>query len=187
MKITKRNMNPATAAPAPAMPRPMVNDIAAPKVQVQPVTTATPAPQPATAQNFTTNLVTNIPIHNPQQAASVNEDAELDKIMQDVGHELKKEEHQKKPGHFSLFSRKKKTVVTVKPTLSAAVPSQAVATPQPVAAPAAAVPAQPTPASAAQAKTVPKAKHTSTAPVMTVIVTVVVTGLLMAAAVYSYK
>jgi hypothetical protein len=180
----------------------MVNDVAGPASRPQPqalpqTATAvhpvsaqavpTAAPLPVAAPNFTTNLVTNIPLHNPQKAAPVNEDAELDKIMQDVGHELKKEDHQKKTGHFSIFSRKKKAVATVKPTLSAAVPSQAVATPQYVAAPAAAVPAQPAPASAAQAKPVPKAKHTSTAPVMTVIVTVVVTGLLMAAAVYSYK
>jgi len=177
-------MNPATAAPV--MPRPMVNDIAAPQVQTQPVTAAA-VPQPVAAQNFTTNLVTNIPIHNPQQAASVSEDTELDKIMQDVGHELKKEEQHKKSGHFSIFSRKKKAVVTVKPTLSAAAPAQTTA-PQPVTVPMAHA-VQPAPAAAAQAqaKAVPKAKHGSNAPVMTVIVTVVVTGLLMAAAVYSYK
>jgi len=190
------------------MPRPMVNDIAAPPppdlappaaAALRPLAeplhrSAAPVPTPAVVQSqppaltsapanqaFTTNLVTNIPIHDPQQSTPAKEDDELDKIMKDVGHELKKDVPVKKAGHFSLFSRKRRTAAPVSVRPTAAPPSAPV---HPVSAPttqpaATSHPVKPTAAV--------KPKQHTTAPVMVIMVTVLVTGLLMAAAVYTYK
>jgi hypothetical protein len=65
---------------------------------------AAPAPPAASSQAVQTgpSMVTNIPVHAQQAApAPANDDAELDKIMQDVGHELKKED--KKPEHHGML------------------------------------------------------------------------------------
>jgi len=197
-------MNPATAVQS--MPRPMVNDIARPAprpiqpaplaqpalqaqpvLQAQPISAPAPAPSPAPAQALTTNLVTNIPVHNPHSPANpANEDTELDKIMRDVGKELKKDDHNVKKGHHSLFSRKAKQAapVAIRPNISApaAAPIQTAPAQQaaPVAQPAAS--AHPIKPSAST-----KPKSGSTAPVMVIMMTILVTGLLMAAAVYTYK
>lgn len=201
-------MNPQTAAPT--MPRPMVNDIAAPARQPQlqarpqhvpaavtPPAASRPAPTLPAIQpspTLTTSLVANIPVHTPQQpGAPASEDDELDKIMQDVGKELKKDDQAKAKNHFSLFHKQKAApapiaarppaappAVPAQPVAAHPAPAQAVIAPQPVSQPATA--AQPRPAPAAA-----KPKKEPSVPLMPITAAVIVTGLLMAAAVYTYR
>src|SRR6185437_12431137 len=80
-------------------------------VQTQ-ASTASGPPQPAPASpEGTGNTMASIPVHSQgvASASPVNEDEELDKIMHEVGHELKKTE--KAPAkhhfHFELKHHKK--------------------------------------------------------------------------------
>jgi len=132
---------------------------------------------------MTTNLVTNIPVHDPRSSANpASEDAELDKIMRDVGHELKKDDQKVKKARHSIFSRKAKPTppVAIQPSVAAPPAAPARAAPVHAAQPAASThPVKPLAAV--------KSKSGPAAPVMVIMVTILVTGLLMAAAVYTYK
>lgn len=141
-------------------------------------TLAPQAAPPAVAS--TTNIVDNIPMHAPARppAAAPNEDAELDTIMQDIGHELKQADRQITKKRFSLFSRKPKTGPRPAATPKVMDVSAAQLVPRP--APAAARPAPQAAASIQPTKT-------SSVPVGIILITVLVTGVLIAAAIYSYK
>ena len=149
-----------------------------------------PSPPPAPAPtppptSLTPDIVSNIPVKTPagSGAASFNDEAELDKIMQDVGHELKKED--KKPrqkGRFGFKSKAKtEPNLAQPPTLNrfqtASAPAPVPKTePQPTAK-----------ASAAPAATKPKPAKTNSAPVLVITFAVIITAALIAAAVYTYK
>jgi hypothetical protein len=111
------------------------------------------------------SIVTNIPVHTQQTiAAPAGEDAELDKIMQDVGHEMKKEDD--KPQHHGFLGLGHKPKPLVK------VASQPIRQQPPAAMPAAALPK-------------PKTQHSI--PVFVIFVAFLVTGFLVAAAVAAYR
>ena len=163
-------MNPASAS-VPAPPR-VVNDVA--------------GPAPAQQAPAAPNLVANIPVHAPVSAApAANEDDELDKIMQDVGHEMNSED--KKPHKRGLlhFGHKAKPK-TQPPAAAATVQAQ----PLPMPSPQPALPKQ-APVSAAQpqpgARTAAKSTNQRTVPVFAIFVALLVTGFLVAAAVAAYR
>jgi hypothetical protein len=164
-------MNPVSATPAP-----------------------TPDPQTASSSGLTPDIVSNIPVHNPSgpapSAGAINEDDELDKIMQDVNHELKKPE--KKPDrhnfHFELKHHKK-----TEPKFSAQPRQVMDVTAQPASAPRPAPTAQAKsvnePQPTAQQKPIPlkKPPKTHSTPVMAIALTIIATSGLVAAAIYAYK
>jgi hypothetical protein len=92
---------------------------------------------------------------------------DIDQIMHEVGKELKKDDH--KPARHNFFS-KKQPVDQHKPVPAQLPPHPAAANHAPPAAPAQ-----------------PKPKTKSSAPVLVITLTVVVTGILIAAAVAAYK
>ena len=144
-----------------------------PNFSAQPINRST---GPVGDDPFKPDIVNNIPMHKAAPApAQASEDDELDKIMQDVGTELKKDDHQPAKHHF--FSK------TPKPTVNAPVhpPAAHHSAPQ--------APAHPPTAQQpkAPAKPAPKIKAKSSAPVFVIVVTVLVTGVLIAAAVSAYK
>lgn len=173
-----------------AQPKPVVNDVAG------------PAPMPAP------NLVENIPVHTPGQVtAPHDEDAELDKIMQDVGRDLHKMgEHQSKHHFWELKTHHKKeanfsTQMTIKnaPQPAAVRPQpppapvhhQAVTAPKP-AAPQAKAPVPHNKVKPAAQKSqkqpkppkLPKQHHM---PLMVTALTILVTAALIAVAYRAYK
>jgi hypothetical protein len=165
-------MNPQSAT-MPAAPH-MANDVASPAAAPTPAAPVSPAP----AAQAATNVVTNIPVHTQQTAAApANEDAELDKIMQDVGHELKKEDNKPQKHGFLGFSHKPKPLVKVaaQPVRQTA-PMPAQQPVQTATAPAVAMPAA-----------VPKAKIQRSIPVFVIFVAFLVTGFLVAAAIAAYR
>ncbi|MBX4201793.1 hypothetical protein KW803_02780 [Candidatus Saccharibacteria bacterium] len=120
-----------------------------------------------------TDIVGNIPMHHAQAApAPVHDNDNLDKIMQDVGHELKKED--KKPSGHHFFSKKPKTEVILH--------AQPVQREAQTNAPPQAAPAHQLPAAKPQAK--PKSENK--APVLIIVVTLLVTVILIALAVSVY-
>ena len=167
-------MNPASAS-MPAAPR-TVNDITAPA----PAAPAPASPMPAPAPS----LVANIPVHN--QAAPVapaNEDAELDKIMHDVGQEMKKEDV--KPHKHGLlgFGHKSKTGVVPTARTIGQPPPAAQPVPMPSLPPQQATANQPPAAQPAIAK----ARNQSSMPVFVIFVAFVVTGFLAVTAFVAYR
>lgn len=130
-----RPVQPITAAPS----RPVVNDVA--KVAAQPTNVPAQANRVA-AGTLTPSIVSNIPLRNPDapkqsaQAKPISEDDELDKIMQDVGQELKKVGQKTNKGIFSFLTKKPKpksrlTSAATKPQSKAAAnASQIKTTPQ---------------------------------------------------------
>lgn len=136
-------------------------------------------------------VVDNIPVkaHQPAAEAPVKEDDELDRIMHDVGQQLKREEMKPAKKQFSLFKRRGSKVKTeaklhAQPLTPRPLNGQAVTPPRPT------VAARPpeTAAKAAPPKPAPgKPAKTSSAPVLVITLTVIVTAVLIAAAYYSYK
>jgi hypothetical protein len=125
------------------------------------------------------SIVTNIPVHTQQTiAAPAGEDAELDKIMQDVGHEMKKEDD--KPQHHGFLGLGHKPKPLVK------VASQPIRQQPPAAMPAAPLPAA-VPQAQPQAAALPKPKTQHSIPVFVIFVAFLVTGFLVAAAVAAYR
>lgn len=178
-------MNPAVKAPVQSQPK--VNDTAGP-----------PMPEPS--------LVENIPVHTPgQPQPSRDEDAELDKIMQDVGREMRKDAGPQKKHHFWELNRHHKkeanfsTQMPVKnaPPAAAAKPQPAPVSRPPTAAPkppAANHQAQPAhnkvkPAAQKPSKPpkAPKLPKQNSAPIMVIVLTVLVTAALIAVAYHAYK
>ena len=155
-----------------------------PTVATQPRPAALPdaAPTASSATALTTNIVDNIPMHAPTQPAPAapNEDTELDTIMQNISHELKQADRQTTKKHFALLGRKPKPeprpaampkIVDVSATKPVPVPQPAPAAPRPN----------------ASATTAPRPSKTGSAPVGIIFITVLVTGVLIAAAIYSYR
>jgi hypothetical protein len=170
-------MNP-TATAQPARPRTLA-DVTRPASHPAPAAAHAPA-APASDAAFATNIVDNIPMHTPAPAAApvLTEDDELDTIMKDVGHQLKQADRKTTKKH-SLFGRRRQAPA-----------------PKPVPMPkaAAAAPAAPQPTVPVRAVTVdstvkaaPKPVKTSSAPLGAIFMTILVTGALIAAAIYSYK
>lgn len=181
-------MNPQSAA-LPAAPK-MVNDVAKP-VQAAPPAPAPAAPAASSPVNSGPSIVSNIPVHAPQAAAPANEDEELDKIMHDVGQELKKEE--KKPEHHGLLGflhHDPKPLVKVNNQATMVPAAAPVPAPMPMPAPAAAevVPAAPVALPAGlprAAATKPTAQRHI--PFFVIFVVLCVTGFLIAAAIAAYR
>lgn len=138
-----------------------------------------------TPGSLTPNIVGNIPVKAPSGpgATSFNDEAELDKIMQDVGHELKKEDNKQRPKGFFGFKAKPKAEpkLTQPPTLnrppatSPPAPTTKIET-QPGAKP-------PMPISTDKLKPA----KTSSAPVLVITFAVIITAALIATALYAYK
>jgi hypothetical protein len=125
------------------------------------------SPRPGSEANLHPDIVSNIPLK--AQAAPltpIHEDQDLDKIMRDVGQDLKQNEKSHHKKRFFEFKRQPKAV---KPA------------PRPTPAPSRPAPVQ------AKAAAQPKPARQSSAPVFTITLTIIVTGVLIAAAYYAYK
>jgi hypothetical protein len=185
-------MNPASAS-APTVPRPVVNDIG------RPVAATVEAPaqaQMAPAQMAAPTLVSNIPVHAQDVAATpppaVNEDIELDQIMRDVSHEVKNIQKKKKSGMLSFLHREPKPKPAQAPTAAQGLP---IHSPQPMPAnlnqmpaPAAVPPAQTAQVSQQTQPAAPAKPHKSAqAPIFAILVALLITGFLAAAAIAAYR
>src|SRR5581483_7026653 len=152
-------------ATAPSAPQPKVNDVVAP-----------PAP----------SVVDHIPVHAPgQPPAHHSDDAELDKIMQDVGRELRKDEvphkkhrfwdigpHHKKEPNFSTQMPLKNASAVQPPPVSHQPPPRP---PAPVA-PASHHRVKPVAQTAAKQQKPPKPPKQRRAPIMVTLLTIFVTA-----------
>jgi hypothetical protein len=108
-------------------------------------------------------------------SAPANEDGDMDKILQDVNNDLKKDDH--KPAKRHLFSKKHPAPAAQPQPAPSPGPAQPAVTSQ------LPQPAAHTAAPAAKPKAAPK-EH---GPMMVTVMTIIVTGVLIAAAIYSYK
>lgn len=178
-------MNPAVKAPAQSPSK--FNDAAGP-----------PMPEPS--------LVENIPVHTPGQAQHHrDEDAELDKIMQDVGKEMRKDAGPPKKHHFWELNRhhKKEANFSTQMSIKNAPPAAAVK-PRPAPLPRLPAAAAEPPAPSRQAQPAhsrvkaaaqkpskppkaPKPPKQNSAPVMVIVLTVLVTAALIAVAYHVYR
>jgi hypothetical protein len=158
---------------------------------------------PATAGTLTPNIVANFPVHNPGGAsvpAPLNDDRELDKIMLDASKGLDKFGKKTNKTRFSFFNHKskkeaifhaqpiEKTQPMAQPPM---LPPKAAPTPPPPPRPVASPVPRP-PQSAHQqphpVKPGPlEATKKSSAPVLVIVMTFLVTSALIAAAFFSYK
>ena len=144
-------------------------------------------PANASANSLKTDIVNDIPIAAPTAVHQPpDEDEDLDKIMRDVSKDVK--EVGKKPAkrHWFAHDKKPKTdakfsarpIDQVKPA-PAAPASKPATMPQPV---------QTAPTNAkAVTKKFPKPPKTRTAPIGVILLAIVMTGALSAAAYYAYK
>ncbi|MBX4197233.1 hypothetical protein KW801_01605 [Candidatus Saccharibacteria bacterium] len=132
---------------------------------------------------FKPDIVSNIPLHQATPSAPVGEDHEFDKIMQDVGHQLNQEKHKptKKHHFFGRREPKSEPKLVAQPVpreqfnMSAhSVVPKLPKTSQP-----------PDHRPAPKPQAVPKSK--SSAPVMVILLTIIVTGILIVAAISAYK
>lgn len=142
----------------------------------------------STAVNPAPNLINNIPVRAQQGAPPpVKEDDELDKIMRDVGRQLKEEDIKPAKQRFGLFKRDGKRPKTeaklhAQPLAPKPLTRQDVMPPKPAASP------QPLPAvKGAPPPAAAKPTKTSSAPVLAVTLTIIVTAVLIGAAYYAYK
>lgn len=125
----------------------------------------------ASSGSLTPDIVSNIQVHDEagQPKSEAHPPAasdDMDKIMQDVGKQMKKAD--KKPAKRHLFSKKPKAQTPAAPKLAAARP----------------VPAAHPAAKAAAAKPKPANKPK---PVLAIVLTILVTAALIAAAISAYK
>jgi len=140
----------------------------------------------------------SIPVHSQgvASASPVNEDEELDKIMHEVGHELKKTEKAPAKHHFHFelkhhkkteakFSAQPRPVMDVKALPVSAPVARPAATAAPVVQ--AKPPAQARPVAQPKPAKPLKAQKTRSAPVMAILMTIIVTAALVGVAVYTYK
>jgi len=126
----------------------------------------TASEKPGSSANLRPDIVSNIPIKAPSSPLNpIPEDDELDKIMQDVGKDLKKVSQNAHKKHFFEF---KHHPAPAKPAAKPPVQAQPAKAPQP---------------KAAQQKL----QRQCTIPVFTITVTIIVTGFLIAAAYSAYK
>lgn len=169
-----------------------------------PMAPATQPPNPAAAAEPSVaasgpSIVTNIPVHTQAQAAPAHEDAELDKIMHDVGQELKKEDKKpEKHGLLGFLHHDPKPLVKVNNHSATPVAAAPVAVPVqsapsiPQTVPVATIPAPATPQAMAAAQPQiaagqAKPKTQRHVPVFVIFVALCVTGFLVAAAIAAYK
>jgi hypothetical protein len=172
-------MNP-TAATHPRTPAAMAAGARRP-VGSGPARQPLAAPVQTAAGDTPTNIVNNIPMHTPAPVAATNEDDELETIMKDIGHELKQADRKATEKHISLFGRKHHAPAPkpAQPPTSAA--TVAVPAPQPP------PPAQSVRPATATPTPVPKPTKSHSAPIGVISITILVTGVLIAAAIYTYK
>ncbi|MBX4190742.1 hypothetical protein KW794_01505 [Candidatus Saccharibacteria bacterium] len=177
-------MNPASAS-IPASPSQMA-DNSAPSVATAPL----PAPAMPITANPTTSVAINIPVHTPQaQPVPVAEDHELDKIMHDVGQQMKKEPQKPKRHGFSLFHHEPKPLVKA-PAQPARQPVPVPEPSMPVSSAASGAPAPLPQASAhpqVQTAAAPKPKTQRSMPIFVIFVTLCVTSFLVVAAIAAYR
>jgi len=142
-----------------------------------------PIKQPPPETSLKTEVVENIPVHAQAgaQPTHIKDGDDMDEIMQQVGSELKKDDH--KPSKRHWFSKKPHKDVNFQAApvqrhhdLNAPTPTHQLHT-------ASSHPAQPKPS----AKTQPLPKAKSSAPVLVITITVIVTGILIAAAISAYR
>jgi hypothetical protein len=184
--LLKKNekMNPQSAA-LPAAPG-AVNNMATPAPAPAAPAPAAPASNPASAPN----IVANIPVHTQQAAPApaphpVNEDDELDRIMHDVGQELKKSDTKpQKHGLLDFIHKPKPLVKTPTPRAKQQAAAAPIPAPMPVQNLPAAGPAAAVTQGQAQA-TKPKTKRS--VPVFVIFITLCITGFLIVAAIAAYK
>lgn len=93
-------MNPTVTVPQHIVRRPIVNDISRPPA-------ISPSPLPAVPVATRPQIVSNIPLRAPINRP-LGDDEELERIMRDVGRELKASEKKPTKKHFSFLSRKQK-------------------------------------------------------------------------------
>jgi hypothetical protein len=161
------------------------------------VAPATPPHAPSPGASSSPSMVTNIPVHTQQApVVTASEDHELDKIMHDVGQELKKEDKQPEKHGFLGFGHGHKPKPLVKVTnppvnqtalAGTVVPVQAVsqaAEPVVITTAASAVAAVPGTQSLVQPA---KIKTHRSVPVFVIFVALCVTGFLVAAAIAAYR
>jgi hypothetical protein len=150
--------------------------------------------------SLTPNVVANFPMKNPEVGMPTDDDPELDKIMHDVGQEVKKVGSKPKKHRFLWFggkSKKAEVPFSAKPIEKTSLkpapmpPNQA---PLPVPAPALPKPDQNLPTSDDSSKTSsPKnaqpapAPEKHSVPAFVIFVTILFTGILIAVAYLSYK
>lgn len=152
-----------------------------------------PAGPTTTNDSLKADIVSDIPVAAPQSGPKpASEDDELDKIMQDVSMDIK--DSKSKPRKHGLFHRSKKA-----PKADAKFSAKPIDNVQPVPkAPPPEKPSEPirptttvspSPNQAPQAKPAKPVKppKTSRAPVGAIVLALLVTGALSAAAVYAYK
>lgn len=145
-------------------------------------------------------IVDNIPVRSPgAEPAHSNEDTELDKIMHDVGKELKKDDKKPKKHGFLHFGRKTKKDAPFTAQVIKQAPATPNTQPAPMSVAAAPVPVSQPVAPAPQAALHPsvkskpvaaaavKPKKQTSVPVFVIFVTVLATGFLIAAAIAAYR
>jgi hypothetical protein len=129
-----------------------------------PISGAAPA---SGSSSMSPDIVNNIPLKAQDSPLTpVSEADDLDKIMRDVSHDLKQGAKKPPKKGFFDFKRQPKAPKTAAP---------------------AARPAAPLPPSQPKAALQPKPARQSSAPVLAITMTVIVTGVLIAAAYYAYK
>jgi hypothetical protein len=153
----------------------------------QPSSTAPPS------GNLVPDFVGDIPVKTQAgEAGPVNDDTELDHIMQEVGKDVKKVGQGQHKKHFDFFKHKSKQAKAEPKFHAQPMPAQKVPAARPAVQP---KPAQPTAApkaaskikSTAQLKPAKPPKSGNGAPIMAIIMTIIVTGALIAAAFAAYK
>lgn len=152
-----------------------MNPTASPNQPLQDASGPVPGPN-AAADTLSPDLVSDIPVR--AQGSSPAADDELDKIMQDVGQQLKNEDQRPSKKHRSFFGRHPKNRPEAKLHAQPLPPVTA----QPP--PAASQNRPPLPKSAAAQ---PQPSTTSSAPILVITLTIIVTGILIVAAIYAYK
>lgn len=148
--------------------------------------TAQPPASAAASQTLTTNIVSNIPVHAPSHPLAprpASEDDELDKIMQDVGQQLRQAERHTPKKRLFHIGHKAKPIAPTHPITSLAAVTEIVTDP-PVAHAAPTVNLRPD--NVVKISSPAASKRTGSL-VLLVLLTVAVTAVLMAAAIYAYR
>ena len=130
-----------------------------------------------------TEVVENIPVHTESsvQPTPIKDGENMDELMEQVGSELKKDDHKSPKRHW--FSKKKRKDANFQASPVQRHHNMAPPAPRPQPHPAAPRPVQARPS----AKPQPKTPSKNSAPVMVITITIIVTGILIAAAISAYK
>jgi hypothetical protein len=140
-----------------------------------------PIKQPPPETNLKTDMVDNIPVHSEagSRPTPIKDGDDMDEIMEQVGSELKKDDHRPPKHHWCSKKKRKEVNFQAAPVqrhhdLAAPVPQPQPPSPAPH-------PIQPA------AKPRPAPRDKSSAPVLVITLTIIVTGILIAAAISAYK